>query len=126
MLIDPPMTASQENPPIRSPATFRDPKSHLEAIRKDQKAKTDGWWKVAGLSGTLAGVGAALDGIAEIPAHWKSAIKSDIAALCVGAFNWIDLDVHFHVGGPEDSNGNRLRASETLHFHAVASNKLLG
>lgn len=53
----------------------------------------DGWWRMAGLSGTRDGVTKAVQA-SNAPDYWKSAIVAQIGVI-PEVFNMIKLDAHF-------------------------------
>ncbi len=68
----------------------------LEAKRA-AGARPPGWWSLPDLSGSLAGVTAAINGAADIPEHWKAALVAEINQRCGKDFNFLFLDAHAHI-----------------------------
>jgi len=81
--------------------------------------KQEGWWNLPDLEGSVAGVAAAIDANADIPKHWKEAIKAEITAKCGSDFNFVYVDAHCCVG-KGDEEGNTI-----LHVHITPDKKLV-
>jgi len=87
---------------------------------RGENRRPAGWWALSDLSGSLEGVTKAVQGAADVPAHWKAAIIEDLRVRCSASggapeFNFVYLDAHCYV-----EKGNVV-----LHYHATPDRKLL-
>jgi hypothetical protein len=57
------------------------------------ESKKSGWWNLARLSGSRAGVLAAVAAAPDVPAHWRECIRAAIAQV-PAEFNGVQLDAH--------------------------------
>ena len=111
----PPQTAAQTIPVPIAPAPAIKPAAPKPTARQDKPQKPPGWWSLPDLSGSLAGVLAAVEAASDVPAHWREAIKIELSARCSGDNNFVWLDAHYFIQGGKG----------VLHLDIEAENKLL-
>lgn len=84
--------------------------------------KPAGWWSLPDLSGSLAGVSAAVDANPDIPDHWKAAIKAELAARISKPFNFVYLDAHCMI---QAADAKDCPGKLVLHIDITPDAKLL-
>ena len=95
-----------------------------KVLMPDRNARPEGFWSIPGgldgISGSVAGVNAAIDALENIPAHQKLVLKEEITALLEGTdFNYVKVLARAAVNDAPD------RRHIVGHFDIMVSKKNL-